>query len=182
MSITTENLLSNEDYLLVEANTLGAPLNVYKLKPSYIRFIRRVGLFIFWFGVIVLVFAILSFLRGRPDDLLTFFVMALLPGLYAILQGGMFYRIEVNRARRMHIVICEQGLLYVSLKVKRDLVEVIRWKDVQEVKKEFIGKSYYLSRRGGMPITLSGSFENLDELIATIRERSKIEEAPDDSL
>lgn len=48
----------------------------------------------------------------------------------------------------------------------------MRWKDVWEIKKEFIGKSYYLSRRSGMPITLSGSFENLDELVSAIRERA----------
>jgi len=177
MSITIENLLSNEDYLLVEANMLGAALSVYTLKPGYIRFMRRVGLVIFFTGVVTLVFAIVSFFRFKSDNEFDLLILALLPALYAMFKGGLIYSIEVNRARRMRVIICEQGLLYVTRKFTRDLVEVVRWKDVLEVKKEFIGKSYYLTRRGGSPITFSSSFENLDELVETIRERGRIEEA-----
>ena len=182
MSITMENLLSDEDYLPVDKNMLGAPLGIYALKPSYIRFIRRVGRSIFWFGVIVLLIAIIGFFRGKSDDQFTLFLMTLLPASYAILKGSVFYRIEVNRARRMRVIICEQGLLYVTRKIKRDVVETVCWKDVLEVKKELIGKSYYLEHRGGMPITLSSNFQNLDGLVAVIRERSGVGEAADGSL
>jgi len=181
MSITTENLLSNEDYLLVEANMLGAPLSVYTLKPGFIRFMRNVGLSIFFIGVVALVFAIVSFLRFKPDNGFELFVLAWLPALYAMFKGGLIYRIEVNRARRMRVIICEQGLLYITRRVKRDVVEVVRWKDVQEVKKEFIGKSYFLTRRGGMPITLSSSFQNMDGLVATIKDHSGMGKHPGDS-
>lgn len=172
-----ENQLSSEDYLLVETNMLGVPLSVFTLKPGYIRFMRRVGLSIFFIGVVALVFAIVSFFRFKSDNGFDSFVLAWLPALYAMFQGGLIYRIEVNRARRMRVIICEQGLLYVTHRIKRDVVEVVRWKDVLDVKKEFIGKSYYLARCGGMPITLSSNFQNLDELVAAIREQSEMEEA-----
>ena len=174
MSITMKNLLSNEDYLLVEANMLGSPLRVYTLRPNYIRFMGNVGLSIFFIGIIALVFAIVSYFRFKPGDGLEFFAFALLPTLYAIFQGSLIYRTEVNRARRMRVILCEQGLLYISRKIRSDFVEAVRWKDVFDVKKEFIGKSYYLTRRGGLPITLSSSFRNLDELVATIRERQTL--------
>lgn len=172
MSTTVENMLSNEDYLLVESNMLGTVLSVYTLKPSFIRFMRNAGLSIFFIGVVALVFAIISFFRFKPNDGFELFVFAWLPALYAIFKGGLIYRIEIKRARRMRVILCEQGLLYVTRKIKRDAFEVVRWKDVWEVKKELIGKSYYLARRRGMPITLSSSFENLDELVAAIRERA----------
>ena len=176
MSVMTGNLLSNEDYLLVVSNMLGAVLSVYTLKPGYIRFMRNVGLSIFFIGVVALVFAIVSFFRFKHDDDLELLVV-LLPALYAMFKGGLIYRIEVNRARRMRVILCEQGLLYVTRRIKRDVVEVVSWKDVLDVKKEFIGKSYYLARRRGMPITLSSSFQNMDELVGVIRERSEMEEA-----
>lgn len=176
MSITMENLLSSEDYLLVETNMLGAPLSVYTLKPGYIRFMRGVGLSIFLIGVVALVFALVSFFRFKSDNQFDLLILTLLPALYAIFQGGVIYRIEVNRARRMRVIICEQGLLYVTCRIKRDLVEAVSWKNVLEIKKEFIGRSYYLTRRGGMPITLSSNFQNLNGLVAAIRKRSGIEE------
>lgn len=55
MTVTMENQISDEDALQIEANKLGVPMYVYRLKPSYIRFIRRIGVSIFWFGAIVLV-------------------------------------------------------------------------------------------------------------------------------
>lgn len=177
MSLEMEDRLSDEEYLQIETHMLGAPLSVYKLKLSYIRFIRRIGLFIFWFGVVVLVFAIVGFFRGKSDDQFALFIMTLLPASYAMLKGGVFYRIEVKRARRMRVILCEQGLLYVSRKIRSDFFEVVRWKDILKVKKELIGKSYSLILGNSMPITLSSSFENLDKLVATIRERSGLEEA-----
>jgi hypothetical protein len=176
MSMTMDNLLSDEDYLLIEANMLGAPLGIYKLKPDYIRFIRRVGVFIFLIGVVVLALAIIGFFRVKSNNQFELLIPVLLPALYAILKGGVFYRIEVRRARSMRIIVCEQGLFHVAKKIRSDRVEVVRWKDVLEIKKEFIGKSYYIARRNDMPITLSGYYQNLDKLVAAIRERSGMEE------
>ncbi len=87
MSMTLENLPSDEDYLLIEANMLGAPLSVYKLKPSYIHFVRRVGLFIFFTGVVVLVVAVVGFFRVKSNNQFELFILALLPALYSIFKG-----------------------------------------------------------------------------------------------
>ncbi len=88
----------------------------------------------------------------------------------------MIYRIEVKRARSMRVIVCEQGLFQARRKIRSDFVEVVRWKDILEVKKEFIGKAYYFTPRNGMPITLSSSYQDLDKLVAAIRERSGMEE------
>ena len=182
MSITMENLLPDEDYLRIETNMLGAPLSVYKLKPSYIRFIGRIGLFIFLTGVVILALVIFSFFRAGPGDQSGLLITTLLPAFYLILKGGVFYRFDVKRARSERMIVCERGLLHIFRRIRKDQVEVVFWKDVQEVSQAFIGKSHYLTYRGGLPITLSGSLENLDELVETIRERSEVEEAPGDSL
>ena len=111
MSMTMENLLSDEDYLLIEANLLGAPLDIYRLKQSYIRFIRRTGVLIFLIGVIVLPLVIVGFFRVKSNNQFELLIPALLPSLYALFKGGVIYRIEVKRAGSERIIVCEQGLL-----------------------------------------------------------------------
>ena len=44
MTTATANKLTDEDYQLSEVNQLGTLLEVYRLKPGDIRFLRRIYL------------------------------------------------------------------------------------------------------------------------------------------
>jgi hypothetical protein len=58
MTTTTANKLTNEDYQLSEVNQLGTLLEVYRLKPGDIRFLRRIHLVRCILGVVGLALVI----------------------------------------------------------------------------------------------------------------------------
>jgi hypothetical protein len=165
----TANKLSNEDYQLSEVNQLGSPLDIYRLKPGYIRFLRITGLLIFIIGVVSLVF-IISQIPDRQSGSIFF----ALPGsLYALFQGGVFYSIMARQARSMRVIVCEQGLLQVRKIIRRNRVEVVRWNNILAIKRDFL-RNYYIVPRGGVALTLF-AYQNIDELVALIRQRSREE-------
>jgi hypothetical protein len=167
MMMLTTNKLSDEDYQLSEVNQLGTPLDIYRLKPGYIRFLRITGLLIFIIGIVSLVF-IISQVPDRQSGSIFF----ALPGsLYALFQGGVFYGIMVRQARSMRVIVCEQGLLQVKKMIRRNNVEVVRWNNILAIKRDFL-RNYYIVPRGGEALTLF-AYQNIDELVALIRRRSR---------
>ncbi len=170
MSHSIGSQLSDEDYQLSEVNQLGTPLDIYRLKPGYIRFLRITGLLIFIIGIIgvvSLVFIISQVPDRQPDSI--FFA---LPGsLYALFQGGVFYGIMARQARGMRVIVCEQGLLQVRKIIRRNRVEVVRWNNILAIKRD-VFRSYYIVQQGKGALTLT-LYQNIDELVELIRQRSR---------
>src|SRR5216683_3337994 len=149
--------LSDEDYQLSEVNQLGTPLDIYRLKPGYIRFLRITGLLIF----------IISQIPDRQSGSIFF----ALPGsLYALFQGGVFYSIMARQARSMRVIVCEQGLLQVRKIIRRNRVEVVRWNNILAIKRD-VFRSYYIVQQGKGALTLT-LYQKVDELVELIRQRS----------
>jgi hypothetical protein len=160
--------LSDEDYQLSEVNQLGTPLDIYRLKPGYIRFLRITGLLIFIIGVVSLVFIISQVPDRQPDSI--FFA---LPGsLYALFQGGVFYSIMARQARSMRVIVCEKGLLQVRKIIRRNKVEVMRWNDIRAIKRD-VFRSYYIVQQGKGALTLT-LYQKVDELVELIKQRSGV--------
>ncbi len=125
MSHSIGSQLSDEDYQLSEVNQLGTPLDIYRLKPGYIRFLR----------------------------------------------GGVFYGIMARQARGMRVIVCEQGLLQVRKIIRRNRVEVVRWNNILAIKRD-VFRSYYIVQQGKGALTLT-LYQNIDELVELIRQRSR---------
>jgi len=175
---TTERWFSDEDIQLIETHQLGTPQGVYRLKSGAIRFQRITGLLIFSVGIVTLVFSIYLALTSGTDFWSGSLFPAVLGSLYALFHGGVFYSIMTRRARSMRVIICEQGLLQVRKMVRRNSIEVMRWNDILTVKKEFLSRDYFIiyqddKRQLPTPLTLSSSYQHLDELVTVIRQRSK---------
>jgi cell wall assembly regulator SMI1 len=161
MQQSVESNLSDEDYQRIEANQLGIPLGVYKLKSSDIRFYSRISLLFSIMGVITLVGVIFIGLIKNLQFSVLF--APLLGGLYALFQGGILNRFKVRQARSERVIVCVQGLLQVRRMIWSDHVEVVRWQDIQTT---FVGREYSISRREGKMLTLTDAYQNLDELAA----------------
>lgn len=178
MITTTEDQFSDEDARLSEANQLGIPQRVYRLKPGYIRFLRITGLLIFSVGVVTLGFSIYLALSSGTDLWSSSLFPTVLGSLYALFHGGVFYGIMARRAWSMRVIICEHGLLQVRKMVRRNSIEVMRWNDILTVKKAFLSRDYFIiyqddKRQLPATLTLSSSYQHFDELMAVIRQRSR---------
>ncbi len=175
MSQSEGSTLSVDDYQRIEANQLGIPLGVYKLEQSYIRFIRRIGWLIFMTGIVVLSTAIIiGLIKGPANNQLALLFLPLLGGLYALFQGGVIYRIQVQRAQSERVIVCEQGLLQIKKRITSHRSEVVRWEGIQTIREAFFSRDYFIIRREGEALTLTRYYHDLDELIALIRLRSGV--------
>jgi hypothetical protein len=107
----TESQFSDEDYYLIEANQLGTPLKIYRLRPSFILSLRWIGLIAFLTGIATLVFTLsVALNKGADFSSVLFLCPSLMGSLYAVIHGGVFHRITVQQARSMRVIVCEAGL------------------------------------------------------------------------
>lgn len=169
--MVTGSNFSDEDYILSEANQLGRPLDVYWMKPSFIRFLRISSLLIFSIGMVCLVLLISLTLKERdlqPD----FFFLELLGSLYALILGGVMYGITVRQVQSMRVIVCEAGLLQVRKIIWRNHIEVVRWNEIQALKRDIL-RNYYLVRQGKEAFTFN-SYQHIDRLIEFVRLRSGV--------
>ncbi len=178
MTTTTANKLTDEDYQLSEVNQLGTLLEVYRLKPGDIRFLRRINLLRCILGVVGLALVIsLGFKNWHQLQIGNYLVFSpLLLYMFILFWGGVLSRIEVQRAQTARVIVCEHGLLKVSRKIRSNRVEAVRWQEIVKIRRAFIGEAfaYAIAYRGGgtlSQLTLTGVYQNLDELVALITER-----------
>jgi hypothetical protein len=170
MSQSEGSKLSVEDYQRIEANQLGIPLGVYRLKPGYIRLIHRGGLFTFIIGV---VFLGAVFIIGIRKDLeFSVLLSPLLASLYLLIMGGFILRIRVPQVQSMRVIVCEQGLLQIERKIGKNCVGAVHWQDILAVRKLPTSQEYAITRRGGKALTFTNFYQDIDELVALIRLRS----------
>jgi hypothetical protein len=148
---------------------------VYKLRPGYIRFLRRIGLSLIILAVVILVAeTTISFIQWRrgqtSSDFVFFLLYALLVSLSSLFIGWFILRLEVPQAQIEHMIVCEQGLLQVSKSIGKKQVKMMPWQNILAIKK-FPG-GYSLSHREGEIIAFDIMYQNVEELIALIRQQS----------
>jgi hypothetical protein len=172
MSQSEGSKLSIEDYELIEANQLGIPLGVYRLKPGYIRLIHWSSLFIIIIGVVFLGAVFIIGIRKDPE--FSVLVSPLLASLFLLLMGGFILSIRVPQVQSMHVIVCEQGLLQIERKIGKNHVEAVHWQDILALRKLPISQEYFITRRGGKALTLTNFYQGIDELVVLIRQQSGV--------
>ena len=170
MSQSEGSKLSIEDYELIEANQLGIPLGVYRLKPGYIRLIHRGGLFIFIIGVVFLGAVFIIGIMKDPE--FSVLLSPLLASLYLLIMGGFILTHRVPQVQSIRVIVCEQGLLQIESKIGKNHVEAVHWQDILAIRKLPISQEYFITRQGGKALTLTNFYQDIDELVALIRQRS----------
>ena len=83
-----------------------------------------------------------------------------------------------RQAQSKRVIVCEHGLLQIRKIIRRNRVEVVHWKDILTIDEGVSGYSisYRDDRRQPLPralLTLTGDYQQLDELVALITEHSK---------
>jgi hypothetical protein len=178
MSQSIEQQVSEKDFQLIEANQLGAPLALYRLKPVYVHIMHRCGLILLALGIIFLIFLLTMGVTGSPeggDRYYRWFAMNVLVIGISFLFALFALYVEVPRAKKEHIIVCEQGMLQVGNKLLSKHIDVVRWLDVLAIEKSFAiyFSLYSIKRREGESVSLS-MYQNVEELVEEIKQRSGI--------
>ncbi|MFL5703896.1 MAG: hypothetical protein ACJ8AG_13830 [Ktedonobacteraceae bacterium] len=74
----------------------------------------------------------------------------------------------------MHVIVCEYGLLQFERILGKNDVEAVHWQDILALRKLPTGQDYVITRQGGKALTLSNFYQDSDELVALIRQRSGV--------
>jgi|SRR5579884_3553430 len=178
MSEVIANELSQEDHQLIETYQMGKPLAVFWLKPSYLRFFRRVGMAFLICGSIVLV-VVFAFAFHEASSagslwnalLSSYQIPPLLGGIYSLLRALICFYFKIPLAQSTHLVLCKQGLLQID----RRHVDAVDWKDVLSVQQEWIGRSYFIRSRDGKVFRLSAEYQDFEEVMTFIAQFSEVE-------
>ncbi len=172
MSRPLEQRLSEEDEL-IEANNLGPPLAIFKLKPIYISFLH---LCVFLLVIFFLIFASAGLIyvigpnwQGSDIDYLSLALVAVM--IASCLFGVIFIlRVALPEAQKQRIIVCEQGLLEVKETLRGRKIAVVDWQDVRRIQRLY--GEYLIKQRGGEAFSLDILYQNVKELIALIKQRS----------
>ncbi len=175
MSQLPEDTLSNADRLLIAANQLGSVLAVYKLRPSYIRFLRRVIQLIIIISVFILIMSSIWATHGFQEFQFGVLFSSFLAGLFGLCGGTIVLRSVVSREQQEHVIICERGLLQVN---GGGNAEIVHWKEIQAIEKSSFNRGisivYTVSVLPGIKILqISNFYQDIDEMISLINQRSE---------
>jgi|SRR5579863_3031753 len=163
--------ISRNDYRLIEVHQLGKPLAIYRLKQGAIRLLRSLGLLALLVSIIIFAIAVLElvFIDARNSVSLAFVPI----GLSSIIVAFLFLSIGVPQEQSDRIIVCEQGLLHIKKKIRTEHVICMYWNNIVVIGEGITGLEYFLRDREGQVLTLTIAYQNLDELIAHIKERSE---------
>jgi hypothetical protein len=185
--------LSVEDAQMIDRSQIGAPLAIYGLRHMVIRLYYWMSIFFFFMSSAILLIIMLGSLKLWYDHLKgssgsvpeyvqflfsgNFFTFATFDALFGCLgaQGvaWMVRLIIIPQARYERIIVCEEGLLYLTWRIRKQRVRVLRWTDIWKITKNRIFPGYELFYTQALsPKTLSLSwYEDRDELAAWMRQK-----------
>lgn len=174
-----EQQLSDEDYHLLTANSLGNPFAIYKIKPICIYILRVCGWFLLLLGLGEIALLIMSGLgwRGVQEDGYLSSVLLIGLSIASLLAGLFILFVELSRVQRYRIIVCELGLL--QLRERRS--DVLYWRDIHTIRKRYNG--YAIKRWGGEEFTLDILYQHIKDLVALIetrKERAAMRVEPDE--
>ena len=175
MEYSMQTQLSNEDAQLSELNQLGRPLDIYRIRPGYIRFLYGSGLCFIILGGILLASIIARIIIGMPNaysnDVLTA-VPLVIVSIGVLLCGFVVLGIALPSIRSERVLMCEQGLLQIKKRLRSNYVEAVRWNDILAIKRGAFS-SYYILRRGKTALSLA-FYQKADELVELIRQQNGV--------
>src|SRR5258708_6432927 len=170
MQHSMHSQLSEEDAQLIDLNQLGSPLGIYRLKPGLIRFLYGGGLFLLVLGVAVLALVITGWHKAPTvDNAVVVLLVTIAVG--SLLSGLVILGITLLDTRSERVLLCEYGLLQVKKHLRSTHVEVVRWNDIQAIKRDGF-RSYYIVQQGKWALTLT-LYQKVDELVELIKQRSR---------
>ena len=173
MTLPIEQQLSEEEYQVIEGNRLGVPLSTYKLRSWPIQFLFGASLCIFLVGCSTAVIAItIGFMGVYTEQSSGYFILAVLvcfsiPGLFFGLLG---LRKMVPQSRKQYIVVCEYGFFQVGSKGWKKQIEVVRWKDIQSVRKFLV--EYAIIYGENKNFILDRMYQHVKELVEHVKIQS----------
>lgn len=175
MQQNSANTFSEGDYHLLEVHQLGEPLAIYRIKPGYIRLMRSMGQVMVLLAGILLVIGVIIFgLAGWHFTMSTTYPISFISlGLTSLIMGFAFLYIAVPQDQSERVIVCEQGLFYSKKTIKTERVLYMYWNDIVAIGKGFLFLEYFLRNREGQVLTLTIAYQNFDELLAQIRQRSE---------
>lgn len=164
--------ISEDDYRLIEAYHLGMPHTVHRLKQGVIRLLRLLGLLVCLVSIIIFAIAVfeLVFINASNSISLTFVPI----GLSGVVVAFVILFLVVPQEQSERIVVCEQGILHIKKKFRAERVIYMYWNNITEMKEDITGFEYFLRDREGQMLTLNVAYQNIDELVAYIKERREI--------
>jgi hypothetical protein len=175
MEHSLQTQLSDEDAQLIKLNQLGNLLDIYRMKPGYISFLYGGGLCFIVVGVVMLIFIITRIAIGFPNTDPNAYLEAvplIILSLGVLLCGLIALGIALPEARSERVLLCEHGLLQVKKHLRSTHVEVVRWNDIQAIKRD-VFRSYYIVQQGKGALTLT-LYQKVDELVELIKQRSGV--------
>lgn len=163
--------IADDDYRPIEVHQLGKPLAIYRLKQGAIRILRLLGLLGLLVSSIIFAIAVLepAYINARNSVSLAFVPI----GLSSILVALLFLFLVVPQEQSDRIIVCEQGLLHIKKKIRTERVVCMHWRDIVVIKEGITGLDYFVRDREGQVLTLSIAYQNIDELIEKIRQKSE---------
>lgn len=158
--------ISAEDWRVIEANQLGAPVGRYGLRQDIIGLFRWSGLGVIFASLAILLLAAIHVFSFSGTSFLSSFAPWAI-GLLSLMVGIWTWLVSLLLAKQ-GVLVCENGFL----KRANTRSKVVRWNEIGTIRKDsFLSGIYYLDLQGGKELTL-GSYEHLDELVELIRQRS----------
>ncbi len=180
MSLPIERELSDEESSLLEAHELGKPVGIYPVRPLYMRTIRGSALFSLGLGISLLIFlpliSIIQWPREQADEMPGIVIVGVLLllslSIFLLFVGVFLLRVEIPRARKVRIIACEHGLLFVGRGAGNKDVEAIHWSDILTIRKfkNPYGK-YIITYQDNKVMSLDSMYQDIDELIGEVRLR-----------
>lgn len=165
--------LSDEDYHLLTANSLGNPFAVYKLKPICIYILWVCGWFLLVLGIGEMTLLIMNGLgrRGVQEGGYLSSVLLIGVSIVSLLAGLFVLFFELPRIRKRRIIVCDQGLLQLKEKYRGGQIDVMYWRNVLAIRRLYDG--YYITQREGEPFTLDILYQHVKDLAALIEARKE---------
>jgi|SRR5579883_827459 hypothetical protein len=155
--------ISDEDWRLIEANQLGVPIGIYRLRQGYISLFRWGGL-----GAIFVGLGILLLASIHAFDLVgtSFYPWGI--GVLSLIGGISLLLISLVQLPKERVLVCEDGLLQVA----NTRTTAVRWHEIRAIREDFFPfRKAALVLPRGKELILQG-YQHLDELITLIKQRS----------
>ncbi len=175
MAQSSKSHLSEEDYHLMEVNHLGSSLRVYRLKPGFIFFLGAESLFLHIMAVLLSIGVALNirqFFIKQPDPSVVAIIAVTIFGIFI---AELYALILLPHQQKRHLIVCENGLLEVRKLIRKNLVEIVYWAEMVELKSgvSFM-LDYHIIHRGKKGVfTLFSSYQHYGDLIEVITERMR---------
>lgn len=166
MSQSIESQISDKDGRWINTYHLGHPLKIYRPSSRYVRFESLSGLII---ALLAWPLSIVLVLTEKGASWSTS-LPVYLSGVFLFFIGVIGLTVMLD-TRKLHLIVCETGLLEVTSLFGYRHARIIYWENVKTLQKWFFDE-YRLKGGKGQSIAISTFiYQNGEELLTFVRER-----------